>query len=145
MIKRHADWRARLNTFLADASAHPFVWGEWDCCIGLMAGSVVAVRGNEHDYAPPYHGRYRSKTGAFKALLKIDGVRTPAELMTKWFGEARPAVFARTGDLVMFEGCIGVMHGRDGVFIGCEMMGETYARDGLVSVPRAELEACWHV
>jgi len=145
MIKRHPEWRARLNTFLADADSRPFVWGEWDCCIGLMAGWVRAVRGDEYDYAPPYTGRYTTLTDAFRALRKVDGVKTPAELMTKWFGEPKAPAFARDGDLVLFGDCIGGMYRGEGRFIGTEMMGDAYARDGLVRVPRAELEACWHV
>jgi hypothetical protein len=146
MRGRHPDWRARLNGFLAANETRPFAWdGVWDCCIGLMAGAVEAVKADAPDYAAPYRGKYRSKTGAFKALRKIDGVKTPAELMTKWFGGMRPAAFARTGDLVIYQGCIGVMHGAEGVFIGCEMLGDHDTHEGLVRVPRAELEGCWHV
>lgn len=141
---RHPEWRARLNAFLAEADSRPFSWAEqWDCCFGLMAGWVLAVRGD--DLRPPYQGRYTTKTGAFRALRKVDGVKTPADLMTKWFGEPKPPAFARDGDLVLFEGCIGGMYRGEGRFIGTEMMGADYARDGLVRVPRGELEACWHV
>lgn len=145
MSNRHPEWRARLNAFLAANESRPFTWGEWDCCIGLMAGAIVAVRGEEHDPRPPYQGRYTTELGAIRALKRVDGVTTPAELMTKWFGEPRPAAFARTGDLVLYANCIGVMSSGDGVFIGCEMMGEDLTRDGLVRIPRRDLGSCWHV
>jgi len=145
MKHRHPDWRARLNTFLANNAACPFAWGSWDCCIGLSAGAVRVIRADGKDFAIGWRGTYRTQGGAFKQLQKRANVSTPPELMTQLFGAARPPVFARTGDLVSHQGCIGVMSGSDGIFIGCEMMGEVYARDGLVSVPRSELEACWHV
>lgn len=145
MTQRHRDWRARLNTFLASNAVRAFQWGDWDCCIGLAAGAVQAVRGDQADFAVGWRGKYRGKIGAFKQLKKRAGVDTPSALMTQLFGASRPPVFARTGDLVSFQGCIGVMSGADGIFIGCEMMGEALNREGLVRVPRAELEACWHV
>ena len=108
-----------------------------------MAGWVLAVRGE--DLRPPYAGRYSTKIGAFRALRRVDGVKSPAELMTKWYGDPKPAAFARDGDLVLFQDCIGGMYRGEGRFIGSEMLGEAYVREGLVRVPRSELEACWHV
>jgi hypothetical protein len=146
MTRRHPDWRARLNAFLAANELRAFSWEEqWDCCFGLMAGALIAVRGEERDPRPPYQGRYTTERGAIRALKRVDGVSSPTELMTKWFGEQRPSAFARTGDLVLYAGCIGVMSGGEGVFIGTEMLGADRARDGLVRIPRAELEGCWHV
>lgn len=143
MKGRLTDWRARLHEFLRANETRPFVWGEWDCCIGLMAGAVMAMTGR--DYAVGYRGTYKGPVAATRMLLRRDGVSRPEALMRKWFGRRRHPAHARTGDLVLYRDCIGVMDGNSGVFIGCEMMGEALAREGLVRVDRGDLEACWHV
>ena len=145
MTHRHSDWRARLNALLAANDSRPFAWGEWDCCIGLAAEAVRVIRADGKDFAAPWRGTYSTQTGAFRELQRRAGVRTPSELMTQMFGEPAPPAFARTGDLVSHQGCIGIMQGAEGVFIGCELMGAELSRDGLVPVPRTELQEAWHV
>lgn len=130
---------------LAQNAARPFEWGKWDCCIGLAAETGKAVRADEKDFARGWRGTYRTQTGAFRQLKKKGGVNTAPEWITKLLGDPVAPAFARTGDLVSYQGCIGVMVGGEGVFIGCEMMGGDYAREGLVNVPRRELTEAWYV
>jgi hypothetical protein len=144
-VARHPQWRQRLGSFLTANQLRPFEWGEWDCCIGLARGSIMAVRGDDHDYFAAYEGQYCTREGAWLALRQIDGVRSPSALMDKCLGERHPPAMAHDGDLVLHRGAIGVLQRGRGVFIGTERIAPGASRQGLVSIPRAELRACWHV
>lgn len=143
MLERHQHWRRALNEVLEQNANRPFKWGEWDCCIGLMVECVKAMTGVEH--LQEFRGKYSSPEEGWPLLKELYGFTTTEELMTSIFGEPAHIAFARTGDVVSYKGCIGIFKDGRGLFIGCEYMGDQYSQDGLVSVPREDLEACWHV
>lgn len=65
-LTRLPDWRARLARELDRQRATAFAWGQQDCVLGLAAGAVQAMTGE--DLARAWRGRYRSAAGALRAL-----------------------------------------------------------------------------
>lgn len=142
MARRPEGWRARLNTFIASNLDRPFAWGEFDCCVGLFSGAYEAVTGDS--ILDEYRGEYDTEQGAF-ALLKRDGFATPADLITSKLGPRRHKSRVRVGDACLYRGCIGVYTARGARFIGCDRLGDAFTADGLILIPRTDLEYIWHV
>jgi hypothetical protein len=59
-----------LSTFLRQGGAHPFVWGELDCC--LWPSDWVRLR-RGIDPAASLRGRYRTALGARRHIARAGG------------------------------------------------------------------------
>ena len=104
-----------------------------DCGL-FCAGAVIAMTG--FDLAENLRGRYSTELGAAKALHRFGG-------LSGYMDSVAPPVnvsFAKRGDVVMREGCLGICIGEKAVFIGRE--GE---REGLLSYPMIECEGAWSI
>ncbi|WP_288951441.1 hypothetical protein [uncultured Paracoccus sp.] len=94
-LTRLPDWRARFAAEMDRQRRDPFAWGSQDCALGLAAGAVEAITGQ--DVAARWRGRYRSPSGARRALHKA-GFNTLADLVASLLPEIAPA-FANVGDI----------------------------------------------
>ena len=126
-----------------------FVWGETDCTQRAFDAIQAVI---DVDLGEPYRGQYTDAKGALRILRKVDKVKTPAELMAKWFGPAQPIGFARKGDIVTcdpaavgfelqtgtaaFGPPIGVCYGQWSYFTG---------PDGRVEIETLRCSECFHV
>lgn len=93
-----ADWRTRLDGFLAAAARRPFAWGRHDCCL-FAADWVLEIAGV--DPAAAFRGRYTTPRGALRALKRYgtgDLVGTVSAALGRppWHGP----LYAQRGDLV---------------------------------------------
>ena len=98
-LARLPDWRARFAAEMDRQRRDPFAWGSQDCALGLAAGAVTAITGQ--DVAQPWRGRYVSPSGARRALHKA-GVASLADLVASMLPEIPPA-FADVGDIGVIE------------------------------------------
>ncbi|AZV00293.1 DUF6950 family protein [Paracoccus kondratievae] len=98
-LTRLPDWRARFAAEMDRQRRDPFAWGSQDCALGLAAGAVEAITGQ--DVAARWRGRYRSPSGARRALHKA-GFTSLADLVASLLPEIAPA-FANVGDIGLIE------------------------------------------
>ena len=101
---RKPEWEAALSDWIAQAQSRAFKWGQWDCCV-WAAGAVEAMTGD--DPMAAFRGKYKGPKSADTALASI-GAGTLVATLDGMFERIHPA-FARTGDLVMFDGNVGVV------------------------------------
>lgn len=95
-MKRLDDWKPRLRQYLAERAETPFAYGAADC--GAFAGGAVEAMTGENPHAK-VAGRYKTMTGALKALRKLgheDHVAYAASVLT----EIDP-LFAGFGDIAV--------------------------------------------
>lgn len=76
-----------------------FAWGSDDCAVGLAAGAVQAITGA--DLAEGWRGRYKTATGALRALRKA-GHATLADAVAASLPEI-PPVYADIGDIGLVD------------------------------------------
>ncbi len=138
------DWQDRLSAVVNGRIGRQPEWGTNDC-MTWAADCVEAQTG--HDYLEAYRGRYHSARGALRALLRLDGVRLPIELMDKLWGPRLPVHQAQHGDLVVVDGLswplsmgpsVGLCYGARSLFVGTGENG-----DGLVRLETLTLEHCY--
>lgn len=98
-LTRLPDWRARFAAEMDRQRRDPFAWGAQDCALGLAAGAVQAITGQ--DVAAPWRGRYISPAGARRALHKA-GFTALSDLVASLLPEIPPA-FADVGDIGVIE------------------------------------------
>lgn len=140
---RYPDWENRLNAYLEQVRDRPFQYGEHDC---ILFGCAVIHAITGEDPAAEYRGRYGDKGGAAKALREIGNgtlLRTVDAQFTR-----KPVGMAQRGDLVWFDGSIGVCVGAQAAFVGEQHIAdkaEVTMREGLVMIPRALWQKAWAV
>lgn len=142
-MTRLDDWEARLGAYLGSVRDQPFAWGEHDC--SLFVGSAVAAMTGV-DPAEPYRGRYSDRKGA-TAALKAVGSGTLLRSLDAAFERRKPS-HARRGDIVWFNGSIGICNGAHGLFVGEERLAnaaDVPAREGLIAIPRRFFTKAWAV
>lgn len=132
---RLPDWEDRLAAIVEVRRDWPFEWGRHDCILWATA-CAAAMTGT--DLAEPFRGQYSDREGAARVLREI-GEGTLIRTVNHYFPR-KPASMAQRGDLVMHGTAIGVCIGAKGLFVG-----EEGAREGLVTVPRAEWSRAWGV
>lgn len=100
MSCRLPDWESRLHAFLEGAFDRPHAYASHDCLVGLTAGVLEALTGEDH--AAEHRGKYRSQAGAVRHLKRL-GYASPEALLDDRL-EAKPIAFAQRGDLVLVPG-----------------------------------------
>jgi hypothetical protein len=118
-LARKVSWDSDLQAYL-DAQRH-----EDRACAYFTDGAVEAVTGTS--LLPKFRGRM---TWAREHL---------AEAVSEVLDE-RPVAFARNGDLVMKDGCLGVCHGRAAFFMGLHE-----GQAGTTIVPTLQCDKAWTV
>lgn len=98
-MKRH-NWSTDFIALVNERSNTPFAWGKNDCAL-FAADAVLGICGT--DFAEEFRGKYKTETGAKKALAKQGGI---VEILNSKL-EAIPVDFAQRGDLVLFDGDLG--------------------------------------
>tara|TARA_B100000678_G_scaffold291122_1_gene306382 strand:- start:12973 stop:13401 length:429 start_codon:yes stop_codon:yes gene_type:complete len=142
-MNRLPDWEERLSAFIIANRDRPHDWGQHDCIL-MACGGVEAQTGI--DPAKAYRGRYSDAAGAARALREL-GKGTLLKTVDAEF-ERRPVGMARRGDLVWYEGSVGLCAGGAGLFVGEERLTNKAGlpmREGLVAIPRALLSKAWTV
>jgi len=133
---RREDWPEQLAAAVKEAETKPFQWGEHDCCL-FAADIVLAMTGE--DPAVAFRGRYRTATGAKRALTRYGRGSVPATVDALFGARHRPQM-ARRGDLLLAATAqgeaVGVCVGPHGVFA---------APAGLTRVPLADCLCSWRV
>lgn len=134
-MTRIDDWEQALADYLAGKREAVFAWGTCDCAM-FAAGAVLAM--TETDPAEEIRGRYKSQAGAGRAIKRA-GFADLGEWVSSKFAEV-PKVYAQRGDILMFDGSLGVCAGAVAWFVG-----EEDGAPGLVSHPTLECERAWRV
>lgn len=99
-MKRLHDWKIRLANFTDEMRMSPFEWGVNDCTVGLVAGAIKAITGEDLTIGMP---EYKDKKSALKAIKEL-GFDTLEDLVASLLPEVHP-IYARNGDVgVIKEG-----------------------------------------
>lgn len=134
-MMRRSTWEADLSAYLATMADAVFEYGEVDCAL-FAAGAVRAMTGE--DPARAFRDKYNSMKTSLSALRKY-GRGTLVDTIDDLFPE-KPVAFASRGDLVFYDGSVGVCIGPVALFIG-----EEVGKPGLVRVPRRDWLKAWAV
>lgn len=114
-MARYPDWPRRLNEFVNEAGRREFAWAEHDCCT-FAADAALAITGV--DYMAPFRGRYFDEESA-EALIRAECYGGSLfKHLYKLFGRPVHGAQARRGDLVWYDGCLGVMISGQAAFFG---------------------------
>lgn len=133
---RAPDWEERLGDYLASRDGAVFAYGKIDCAL-FVAGAVKAMTGK--DPARGFRGKYRSQASAVRAITQA-GFESLSALMDAKFNNV-PVAFAQRGDIVMDQdGSLGIVFGRDAIFVG-----QSDDTPGLVRQPLASWARAWRV
>lgn len=73
LLIRTKGWRIRLGAYLDAIEQTPHAWGTHDCALGLAAGAIEAMTGE--DIAASYRGRYTTPEEALN-VLRSEGFET---------------------------------------------------------------------
>lgn len=126
---RLSDWETRLAEYIASKRHEPFAYGKNDCCY-FAFGAVEAVTGE--DKMSEFRGKYRTLAGSLRALRDIGAGDLESTMDTKF--PTIPVGKAGRGDIVFFDGSIGVVAGDFAWFV---------SDDGLERAPREYWEKAW--
>lgn len=127
---RYNDWEVRLATYIKTVRADVSALGDAPCA-RFAAGAVESQTGVDH-YAP-FRGKYRSATGAAKALRTI-GAGTLEATFDRHLDARESPAFAQRGDIVFDGVAVGVCIGATALFIA----------DGeIVELPRNAWTKAW--
>lgn len=140
---RQPDWETSLTAYVASVRNRPFEWGAHDCIL-FSASAIEAQTGI--DIAAEYRGRYHNR-GTANKILKSKGNGTLLRTLDATLERRKPSR-ARRGDLVWFEGSVGVCMGGVALFVGEERLAEkagALMRDGLISIPRRLCTKAWAI
>ncbi len=132
---RLADWRTRLDAYLASVAAEPFQYGRLDCAL-FAAGAVEAMTGGDPVAGI---GPYTTLKGGLKALSKA-GFRSPEHVVGLHFDPV-PTALAQVGDIAAVEQTEGMPA------LGI-VAGEVIAvlrPEGLGWLPRMQATDAWAV
>lgn len=130
---RKENWPSILDDEIEKARSRKFSWGTHDCAL-WTARVVEAMTGV--DYAAAWRGQYSSEFGALKAIAK-NGYEGLDEIVTKALGEPINKFMAQRGDVVIFDGALGVCVGSNCAFVTPD--------DGLCFVKLRQCVKAWRV
>ncbi|SOC22009.1 DUF6950 family protein [Rhodobacter maris] len=122
-VTRRADWRARLHAEIEAHRREGFAWGRRDCALGLAAGAVLAMTGE--DLAAAWRGRYRSASGAAR-VLRAAGFDSLGDAVAAVLPEIHPSQ-AHVGDIAFLDegeiGALGIVNGGTLIVLGLDGIG----------------------
>ena len=126
----------RLVDYLKAQQNVTFQWGVNDCCLFASAG-VLATTG--FDPMQQWRGKYTTETGAMRLLKKHGGGSVKAAF-THVFGELKPRLNARCGDLALVDtelgDAVGIVH-------ACRVW--VMSPTGLTNLPISQAKGIWQV
>lgn len=105
-------WEGLLNEHFEEARTAAFEWGMNDCAL-WSADWVKKATGE--DFASAWRGRYTTEE-ELKALLDSMDVSNPEAIADAHLPRMNVA-FAQRGDIVMWQGCLGVCNGIASYFL----------------------------
>lgn len=101
-------WQGRLLTTIEELKEVPFVWGQNDCCV-FAAKCIDAQYGTE--IAPSIIGEYDTELGAKRFTIKRAKSSSITALIDTYLTERVDIKFAQRGDVVTFNGALGLTAG----------------------------------
>lgn len=113
-LQRLPFWDTQLlHKFLLDNAKIPFCWGSNDCCT-FAADAIKSFTGT--DIAEDFRGKYKTQTGAIKAIKAITGGSTAEDAVAyvankHGLVEYKFPLMAKRGDLVVFHNGVDVLAG----------------------------------
>lgn len=138
-LKRDNAWPEKLNKFFESVHDDKFQWGKHDCCL-FVCRAVFIMTGV--DLARGFRG-YKSEFSAQKLLKQRGGLERICETVTEKHGMKEvPVLFARRGDVLLFESEQGMMLGIVNMN-GQEIV--SVSLDGLGFVPLRNALRAWRV
>jgi hypothetical protein len=130
-MQRKSNWEQELSDYLISKRDLPFQYGSHDCA-HFVAGAVEAMTG-ENPMAE-ITDSYDSQIGSLRVLkgLGFDDV----EQFTDSKFESTLVGFAQTGDIALYDGCLGIVISSKAVFV---------TEIGYTFVDRSEWLKAWEV
>lgn len=120
-------WEEPWTEFISKYPQGPINWGEDDCM--LLAGANVELLTGE-DFWTDHRGKYSSEFGSAKYLKSL-GYSDAAAMIDSYLDRI-PVAFAQRGDLVCYQGQIGICLGQESLFRGYIELPKEYAA-GIIS------------
>ena len=111
-LGRVSNWESVWGEFIANFARGPIIWGQNDCM--LMGGYNLEVLTGE-DIWTEHVKKYDTEFGAFRYLKSEVGVED-CEAFWDQYLPTQPVAMAKRGDLVLFDGCVGICLGRKSLF-----------------------------
>ena len=131
MSQRKSNWEQELSDYLISKRYLPFQYGSHDCA-HFVAGAVEAITG-ENPMAD-ITDSYDSQIGSLRVLKRLgfDDVEqfTDSKFTSTSIG------FAQTGDIALYDGCLGIVVTSKAVFV---------TEIGYTFVDRSEWLNAWEV
>lgn len=134
--KRLSNWPLLLAEAIETARNAPFAWGKHDCAL-FAADVVLAITGS--DPAEAVRGRYRSQSGAGRALKKL-GCKNLEAAATKALGQPLPPRRLQRGDVALLDLPTGPTLG---ICVGATVAAP--AETGLAFLPLDNAIKGWHL
>lgn len=101
-------WQTRLLTTVKELSWTPFSWGENDCC--TFAAKCVDAQYNTNIY-DQISGKYSTELGSKRFSIEKVGTSYLPTLLDAYLSERVDKNYAQRGDVVTFEGALGLTAG----------------------------------
>lgn len=111
MAERVSNWEQTLSDYLISKRKEPFSYGSFDCA-HFVAGAVEAITGENPMVG--IEGSYDSQFGSLRVLKEL-GFDNLEQFMDAKFTSTLVG-FAQTGDIVLYDGSLGVVVGSKAVF-----------------------------
>lgn len=102
-LKRKRNWYSKLAKYLNSVQRKKFVYGDFDCSVGLCAGAVETITGV--DLAAEFRGKYTDADGA-KAAITSSGFETLGDLVASMLPEITRKQ-SHTGDIAEVKTIVG--------------------------------------
>lgn len=128
------NWQTQLIKFIQHNRDRPFEWGSFDCCL-FVADAINLMTGR--DIAADFRGRYRSKSGATRALKKY-GKGSIKATFEHLLGKAQTGIHFKRGDICLINTPEG---DAVGIYLG-EVVWTT-GQQGLVALSQNEIIQFW--
>jgi hypothetical protein len=125
------NWESALAKYIADSQGLSFVWGENDCT--LWAAKWVDIATGSTFYSE-WAGLYNNEAEA-QAIIAGSGKSSITEMIDERL-PAKPIPRIGRGDIVMFNGAVGICEGIKSVFM---------QQSGLEYVSTLQCEYGWGV
>lgn len=129
---RKENWPVLLNERIDHYRNHAVAYGSMDCWL-FCAQIIDAMTGKE--LAADAKGYYTTLRGGLRRAKKLYGATKLEDIPAHFFPEM-PVKQASRGDVVFYDGCLGICNGKYSHFLG---------ESGLVVVPTINCQKAWRV